>query len=73
MSLSLPGALFCSSKCTNYAGDVACLLCYLLNHVARHSMAAVARWALLLVAIIIVVMIVLGVGTTKSWLWKSSA
>jgi hypothetical protein len=64
-----PGPLFCISKCTSHAGDVASLLCYLLHHVARHSMAAVGSMALLIVAIIIVVMIVLGVGTTKSWLW----
>ena len=36
-----PGPLFCISKCTSHAGDVASLLCYLLHHVARHSMAAV--------------------------------
>jgi O-antigen ligase len=67
MSLSLPGALFCSSKCTNYAGP-ACfaIVCTMWLGIPWQQW---GRWALLLVAIIIVVMIVLGVGTTKSWLW----
>ena len=35
----------------------------------RFDMPALGQWALLIIAFVIIVMIVLGVSTTKLWFW----
>jgi hypothetical protein len=47
--------------------DVVRSFCYLF--VMRFDVPALGQWALLIIAFAIIVMIVLGVSTTKLWFW----